>query len=164
MGIRKLCLTKKITVTTSEKLYSEIEQVCKNSMHFATISEYTAYAMEYFIDRFIDDVAPYVVEEQKKRLEDNTYMERMEFASDYSGATTSWQATIPLGLLFQFNSIQNIFHTLDPTNMIRYSVEYYLNCIRRKDGLIAILLNNMPLPEERPLPEIKFKELKSDKS
>lgn len=66
MGIRKLCLTKKITVTTSEKLYSEIEQVCKNSMHFATISEYTAYAMEYFIDRFIDDVAPYVVEEQKR--------------------------------------------------------------------------------------------------
>ena len=36
--------------------------------------------------------------------------------------------------------------------------------IRLKDGLIAILLNNMPLPEERPLPEIKFKELKSDKS
>ena len=81
-------------------------------MHFATISEYTAYAMEYFIDRFIDDVAPYVVEEQKKRLKDNTHMERMEFASDYSGATTSWQATVPLGLLFQFNSIQNIFHTV----------------------------------------------------
>ena len=48
--------------------------------------------------------------------------------------------------------------------MIRYSVEHYLKCIRLKDGLIAILLNNMPLPEERPLPEIKFKELKSDKS
>lgn len=105
-----------------------------------------------------------MVEEQKKRLKDNTHMERMEFANDYSGATTSWQATVPLGLLFQFDSIQNIFHTLDPTNMIRYSVEYYLKCIRLKDGLIAILLNNMPLPEERPLPEIKFKELKSDKS
>ena len=160
MGLRKLCPTKKITVTASKMLYDEIEKYITDSMRFATMSEFTDFAIKYFIQRFPYDIERSVTAEYLRRKEENRHMEMIEFDSDYSKEETmSWQATVPLGSLMELSSFQGIFGVLDPINMIRFSVEYYFKCLQRSTYLKVKMVRN-EIPDNYELPPIKFKPLK----
>lgn len=160
MGLRKLCPTKKITVTASKMLYDEIEKYITDGMRFATISDYTDFAIKYFIQRFPYDIERAVSEEYLKRMEENRQMETIEFDSEYSKEeTVSWQATVPLGSLMALSTLQGLFKVLDPVNMIRFSVEYYLGCMQRSMYIVNKMVRN-EIPDNYQLPPIKFKPLK----
>ncbi len=153
---RKIATTGKITITTPKTLYDAVIEYIKRTQKFSNVADFSAFAMRYFALRFHEDISPYIAIEFNKRKENNTQFERIEFDSEYSGTNISWQPTIPVGAALAFSAFRHSYPTLDDTSMIRYSVEYCLNCMKYADLIQSEILNNVPLSIDKK-PQIKIK-------
>ena len=134
--------------------------MCTNSMMFANLADYSAFAIRYFLQQFYDDIFPAIYLEMNKRVTARILDEKLEFESDYSGETYTWQTSIPVGVAFQLITVQNIVPTLDRAEILRYSVEYFYKRFLQKEDIINKLLRKEFDDIHFTSLEIKFKPLK----
>lgn len=149
----------KIAVTAPISLKKDIEKMGRDSMQFANLAEYSAFAVGYFVQVFFDDICPQIKDELLERMKTKTLYEKLEFESDYSGELVTWQSSIPLGLSFQLHTIQTIFPQLERPEIIRFSVEYYYKMHDRKEYILTKNLREEFGDINYTRPPIRFKPL-----
>lgn len=160
MGLRKLSRTVRVTITISSRLNNEITEYITRTQRFSNYPDFASFAVQYFAQQFIYEIAPLVANELQKRKEDGTQLEKLEFKSEYGDDNETTQATLAIGAITQLNTYQTMFNQLDVGNMLVFSIEYAYKSLILREEAVNKYLHNVPDDTVWYKPVIKFKELK----
>jgi hypothetical protein len=160
--------TKKVKITCSTALYKEINLLIEERGEFSNISDYSVSAARFLLNDMYTFFIPAMWD--KLRLmgysqgENIILAKKMKIKSKYNDKKISYQASMPIGLLNSYNDvIYCIYNSVELSELLRYSLEYYLESLRYRmtDGNMFLIshLNKEEIPLIKPRkPLIEFED------
>ena len=152
--------TKKVKITCSTALYKEINSLIQEKGEYANISDYSVSAARFLLNDMYTFFIPAMWDKLKMMgytQGDNVILaKKMKIKSKYGDKKTSFQASMPIGLLNSYNDvIYCIYNSVELSELLRYSLEYYLESLRYRmaDGN-EFLISHLN-KEEIPLIELR---------
>lgn len=160
--------TKKVKISCSTALYKEINSLIQDRGEYANISDYSVSAARFLLNDMYTDFIPAMWDKLRSigyTQGDNVILaKKLKIKSKYDDKKTSFQASMPIGLLNSYNqAVYCIYNSVELPELLRYALEYYLESLRYRlldeNGFVMAHLNKEEIPLIEPKkPLIEFED------
>lgn len=160
--------TSKVKVTCPVSLFNEINVLIASKGEYANISDYSESAARFLLNDMYSRFIPAMWDKLEsigcaKNGSILIVANKIKIKSNYGGKSISFQVSMPLGLINSYRDAEFcIFNTFTTSELIRYSLEYYLIALKKRmaDGakcLEAHLYEKEmpPITDQKPIIEFE---------